>query len=527
MFLDNFRQFFARLTRRQQATLGAAVVGVLAVLIAVAYWANRPDYALLFGRLDASDAGRIVEVLREERVAYQLRDGGTAVYVPQKEVYDLRLRMASRGLVSEGPIGYELFDGGTLGMTDFLQKLNHKRALEGELARTVGSVDGVMQARVHLVLPERSAFRERQVQPSASVVLGLRSGAQLDRERVNGIASLVAGAVEGLQPRDVTILDARGNLLSDPELGNADVQLSSTQLRTRRAVEEHLAQSGQTMLDRVVGAGRAVVRVSADLDFSRTVEERDEVDPDATVILSEERLQEQSLDGETGSTVRNYEVSRSRTRSERAAGQIAGLSVSVVLDQRITPDANGEPAASPISAEELAEIENLVKNAVGFRAERGDRFAIHQTRFDTTHDDAFDAFLREQEEAERVQRWIRTGLVALVLIVLALLFRATARRVTGTDDTEPVRLVARPLDPAGDRPPIAGATGAAAAPRALPAADDDEVVVADYFTSKLSDEARARLHARQALYEETKQQATEQPEAVADTIRAWLAEDTV
>ncbi|MDX1532322.1 MAG: flagellar basal-body MS-ring/collar protein FliF, partial [Rhodothermales bacterium] len=245
-FLTNLQGFFGRLTPGQRLTLGAVLVGSVAVLGAVAYWANRPDYALLFGRLDAADAAQIVEELREQNVTYDLREGGTAVYVERDAVYDLRLQLTSSGLVSEGPVGYELFDGGTLGMTDFMQKLNYKRALEGELARTIQNVRGVDQARVHLVLPERSPFRDRQTPPSASVVLALRGGVRLQPPQVEGVASLVAGAVEGMAVADVTVLDTRGTPLSDPSAGDDDLALTTTQLRTQRAVEEHLVEGGQT-----------------------------------------------------------------------------------------------------------------------------------------------------------------------------------------------------------------------------------------------------------------------------------------
>lgn len=525
-FLQQLRLFLGRLSVAQRVTLGAVVLGVVAVLVAVASWAGRPDYALLFGRLDATDAGRIVEALREEGIPYQLRDGGSAVYVPSRHVYDLRLRLAARGLVSQGPVGYELFDGGTLGMTDFMQKLNHRRALEGELARTIASVDGVQQARVHLVIPERSAFRDRQAPPTASVVLALRGNARLAQEQVNAIAQLVAGAVEGMAPRDVTVLDARGNLLSDPDAGSPEATLSTAQLRARRAIEEHLTQSGQSMLDRVLGPGRAVVRVAATLDNATLVQERETIDPESATIISEERMQEPTEMGEAASAVRNYELSRVRERQERAAGQIAYLTVSVVLDYKQAPvrlAADGSPEATePVAytEEELREIEELVKNAVGFNAERGDRIAIHQTRFDTSAETHFASLLRDQDRQERIQTWVRYGVIALALALIALIFRSAARRMADPDTLEPIRLVARRVEDA----PEEGA-------RALPGgtftatADDELVLVDDFYTSKLSPEARARLKAKQHMYDEVKQQVLARPEDTAELLRAWLAEE--
>ena len=184
-FLDNLRTFLKDLTLGQKASLLGVIAGAIALMVVVGIWVNRPDYALLFGNLSSTDAGKIVESLQNDRIKYQLRDSGTAVYVPRQEVFELRLRFAGEGIVSDGPVGYELFDSGTLGMTDFMQKLNLKRALEGELALTISSIRQVDIARVHLVIPERSPFRETQSQASASVVLKLMGNSRLSQDQID------------------------------------------------------------------------------------------------------------------------------------------------------------------------------------------------------------------------------------------------------------------------------------------------------------------------------------------------------
>ncbi len=542
-FLDNIRQFLARLALGQQLALGAVLVGGVAVLGGVAYWASQPDYALLFGRLEATDASRVVESLRADDIPYQLEEGGTAVYVPRDQVYDLRLRFAGEGVVAEGPVGYELFDGGTLGMTDFMQRLNYKRALEGELARTVSNVRQVAQARVHLVLPERSPFREQQTKPSASVVLQLAGSGSLDRGQVEGIASLVAGAVEGMAVADVTVLDARGTLLSNPDAGNADLTLTSNQLRTQRAVESHLTESGQSMLDRVLGPGRAVVRIAAALDFSRSVQESEDIDPESATVISEERLEENAEFDASNSTVRNYELSRTRRRSEKSIGDVDYLTVSVILDHRPAPaapegDEDAAPEPVPYTDREISEVEALVKNAVGFNPERGDRFAIHQAKFDTSIDDQVVAELREHERAERLRLYLRYGLMVLALGLAAWLIRSSVRRVADAAGdpldlvrTDPVlgRHTAGELAAQAGAPALPGAQTAGALPAHADGDDPDALAEfgdsGDFYTRKLSDRARARLEAREAMYEETKQQAIEQPEETAELIRVWLAQD--
>ncbi len=531
-YLGQLRAFVVSLPPRQRLTLGAVVLGGLLLLGAVGYWASRPDYALLFGGLDAASAARVVEHVQGEGLPYDLRDNGTAVFVPREAVHELRLRLAATGAVSDGQTGYELFDGGTLGMTDFMQKVSYKRALEGELARTVISVRGVEGARVHLVLPTRSPFRDRQAEASASVVLHLDGGARPSREQVAAIAALVGGAVEGLQPGAVTVVDAQGELLSNPAGAAADGALSSSQLQVRRAVEEHLAEQGQTMLDRVLGPGRALVRVAAALDFSRTITETERIDPESQTIISEERIDEQGAAGGAASTVRNYELSREREQRERAAGEVERLTVSVILDHRPPPgaEAAGEgeevPAPVPYTEAEIAEVTALVTNAVGLNEDRGDRITVQQARFDQTDDSVFLAERAAERADERLRLYLRYGLMALALVVAAGLLRmATSRAVAIAAPPGPAP---SPQLPEPERPALPeSGEGEVAALKARQAekAKSIETVVEDFYTSRLSSDARARLNAKRRFYETTQAMVAEQPEEAAALIGTWLAED--
>ena len=531
-FLDSVRQFLAGLTMGQKTALGLVLVGGLALMIGVAYWAGQPDYALLFARLDATDASQVVEQLRADDIPYKLEESGTAIYVPRPQVYDLRLRFAGEGLVSEGPVGYELFDSGTMGMTDFMQKLNYKRALEGELARTVSNVRQVSQARVHLVTPDRSPFRDQQVRPSASVILQLASSSALTPAQVEGVASLVAGAVEGMDVTDVTVLDTRGNVLSNPDAGNDDLTLTSNQLRTQRAIEEHFAENGQSMLDRVLGPGRAVVRVAAALDFSRSVQETEAIDPESATVISEEKLEEQGEVDASTSSIRNYELSRTRERSEKSVGDVEYLTVSVILDYRPAPppaedapEDEAPPEPLPYSDEEIGQIEALVKNAVGFNPDRGDRFAIHQARFDTSIDDQIVAELREQEAGERLQIYLRYGLMVLALGLAAWLIRSAVSRVVDSSPEQLLQLGDTPAMPPLEGRHSAGELAARAPGGQLPASSNG--AVEDVYASKLSSEAKSRLKAKQQMYDEVKKKVLEQPEETADVLRSWLLEDPI
>lgn len=534
-FFENIRRFIARLSLGQQIALGLVLAGGTAIIVSIALWANQPDYTLLFGDLDPSDANKVVESLREDEVSYKLKQNGTAVYVPRNQVYELRLRFASEGVISQGQVGYELFDRSNVGMTDFMQKMNKKRALEGELARTISSIGQVETARVHLVLPERSPFRDNQVEASASVVVKPIGNTSLNQRQIEGVTALVAGAVEGMTPTSVTVLDAQGNMLSDPNAGDPTASLTSTQLEIQRDIEKHLTQNGQSMLNQVVGPGESIVRVSAELDFSRTVSERKIIDPESRTVISEERQESQQSDDTSqedasSSLVRNYEMSRTTERFEDSVGDVSYLTVSVILDYK-TPDnageqGDGEQERVPYTEEELQEIESLVKNAVGFDPERGDRFAIHQTRFDTSVDDKVVSQMQDQEWQRQLELYVRYGLILIALLLGAWLVRSMAQRgaeMAGGGFLESGS--SAPQIEGGTSKPTRQTKGGGAAPTMPDDETEEMVLVDDVYTSKLSAEAKARLKAKNQMYEEVQEQVINNPGEAADLIRSWLIED--
>ena len=531
--LAQARTALQQLPPQRRLLLGGVVVGVIALLLAVGTWATKPDYALLFGNLPAQDAGRVIEQLDGEGVTYDLRDGGSSIYVPRSEVYGLRLRLATEGVVSQGPAGYELFDGGTLGMTDFMQKLNVKRALEGELARTISSIQQVESARVHLVLPERSAFRDQQTAASASVVLAVRG--TLAPDQVAGVTALVAGAVEGMSPNEVTVLDEAGRMLASPLMAGNASGMSTTQVQMREEIERHLASAGQSMLDQMLGPGRAVVRVAADLDLSRTSTETQSVDPEAQVLISEEKQSETGAGTEATSSVRNFEVTRQTQRTEREAGAIQALTVSVLLDEAAPPVEVARPqeedAPTPFTDQQLQQIEALVKNAVGFSETRGDRFAVQQIRFQAP--EAPEAGFMSGQGAI----WAGLGLRYGVLLIALFLGYRVLRRLTdalaavpdaptagdvaagdATDDELATRAPAdgTPQRRADDPANLPGA----AAPRTT-----IETVSGDPYAARLSAEAAQQLDHAPDLVEDVRAAVVDSPDAAAAVVRAWLRED--
>lgn len=523
------REAVQQLPPQRRVVLGGVVLGVVVALLAVGRWATQPDYALLFGNLPAQDAGRVVEQLEGEGVTYDLRDGGASIYVPRDEVYGLRLRLATDGVVSDGPAGYELFDGGTLGMTDFMQKLNVKRALEGELSRTIGSIRQVESARVHLVLPERSPFRDQQATASASVVLSVRGS--LAPDQVSGVTALVAGAVEGMSPSEVTVLDQAGRMLASPQMNSADSNLSSAQVRMRQEVEDHLAGSAQSMLDQMLGPGRAVVRVAADLDLSRTSTETQAVDPESQAILSEEKQEEVGDGGGASSSVRNFEFTRETRRAEREAGAVRMLTVSVLLDEAAPPvdleRPREEGTPTPFSDQQLRQIESLVKNAVGYDEERGDRFAVQQIAFSAPAD-ADDGLFSSDQTAVWVGLAIRYGVILLALFLAYRLLRRLADGLTAPAETPTADATALP---AGSVPLAVEAPSGDGALRGLPEVGTPrttiESVAGDPYAAKLSTEAHERLADAPDLLDGVRTHVVDNPEAAAALVRAWLREDAL
>ncbi|HQL00193.1 MAG TPA: flagellar basal-body MS-ring/collar protein FliF, partial [Smithellaceae bacterium] len=266
-----------------------ATLGVIALLI---YLTLQVEYRVLFSNLSAEDAASIVEKLNDRKIPYQLTAGGTTVSVPEGQVNQLRLELAASGLPQGGGVGFEIFDQKTLGATEFEQQLNYRRALQGELARTINGLDEIQSSRVHIALPKESLFLDQQKKPTASVTIKLKSGKALRPAQIEGIVHLVASSIEGMNPADVMVVDSRGNILSAKQNDTRLSKLTAQQMDYQRNMEKELAARIQSMLENVVGQGRAVVRVTADLDF-RIMEKTEETyDPEAQVVRSQQRNSE-------------------------------------------------------------------------------------------------------------------------------------------------------------------------------------------------------------------------------------------
>jgi len=435
-FFAQLSALWSKLTINQKAVFLLAVAVAVALVAASVFWAGRPDYVILYSNLKSEDASKIVDKLRSEKIPYRLTDGGKTVMVPSRRVYDMRLDLAAEGLPQASNVGFEIFDHPKLGMTDFMQKLNYQRALQGELVRTIEQMDEVAQARVHIVVPEPSLFSEGEREPTASVVLRMTGGASIGRSRVRGITHLVASSVEGLKPENVTVVDSYGNILaggSEDELGAA----STEQLYAQQSVEKYLRRKAQSMLESVIGPGKASVQVHAVLDFQRVKETFERYDDSNPVVRSEERT-ESTGEGGSGSQesmVTNYEISKSVKEVVNSSGTIQRLSVAVLVDGKYEKTDTGETQYVPRTEEELNQLAGLVKEAVGYDETRGDKVEIANIPFDNSR---FEQQKREMERANKMrlvtQLGSKIGVGALILgllLVVRTFFKKTAEVVSG------------------------------------------------------------------------------------------------
>jgi len=447
--LSPLLDFWKRLSAGQRVTLVLTAVGSIVAIASIVLWANRTQYTVLFSDLEAKDAGAIVEQLRKDGVPYVLENNGQTIKVPAQKVYDLRLDFAALGLPQSGVVGYELFDRNNIGVTDFVQKLNYRRALEGELARTIRGLDEIDNARIHIVIPEPSVFVRDQKPATASVALRLKPGARLSPRQVNGIAHLVAASVEGLDSRDVTIVDERGNILSDNRPDGDQFSLTSTQLELQKQVENYLAGKVQSLLGGVVGRNNSVVRVTAELDFDKVERTKESYDPDGQVIRSEEISTQSSPSqdsagsgGRTENTITNYEINRTVERVVQNGGNVKRLSVAVMVNghYETTTGADGKPVKKyvPRSDEEMQKLANLVRGAVGYKADRGDVVEVLNMPFST----------EEQVEPKRplgiggeefVGIWLKRVFAALAILTLLLVLRSMIRRLRSGLERPPAK----------------------------------------------------------------------------------------
>jgi flagellar M-ring protein FliF len=458
-----FAQFvagFMRLPLAQKIALPLFIAASMGTLIFVSNWANRPDYQTLYTNLDEADAGAVVEKLKDLKIGYRIGDDGKRIDItPPSMVHEIRLDLASSGLPKGNSVGYEIFDQVRLGDTALSEFVRGLRAKQGELERTIQSIEAVRAVRVHINAPEKSSFVKKDILPTASVLLKLKAGQELSPAQIKGIAHLVAHSIERLTADNVTIIDSKGNPLNEKHDENDVSAVESTRLDYQRKIEKDYGRQIETMLAGVLGPNRAIARVTADLDFSTFAKEEEIYDPGSRVARSERSVEEglgQSAEGgipgvisnltnspgvltppdgtkganRRSETVRNYEVSRAVSKTNSATGKLQRLSVAVLVDGQYvngevpkgatpTVDAVASKVYKPLPSEMLRKIENLVKQSVGFDASRGDIVTVENMKFFEA-DDSLDKVLEKQASTDFIATIV--GYAAPIIGVLLFFF---------------------------------------------------------------------------------------------------------
>jgi flagellar M-ring protein FliF len=463
--LTQLKQLNEKLTLNQKISILALTVAIITGVGLMVYFMGQEEYQTLYSGLNAEEASTVVNRLKDLKVPYQLSDAGKNIRVPKPKIDELRIQLASEGLPQSGKIGFEIFDKTNLGMTEFLEKISYKRALEGELARTILSLKEVSQARVHLVLPKESLFQEKSEPTKASVVIKLNAGKQISDTMVSGIVHMVSSAVEGLNPQNVTVVDIAGRMLSAKQ-GSPEESLTATQLELKGRYEKDLKLKVVNILEPVVGEGRVKADTWVTLNFNRSEQTEEKFNPQETPIRSQQKSEEQILPaaagpagvpgtssnqatpapsftpingrGQSSSTKRsettNYEISKLVRHTVEPVGGVRKLSVAVIVDDAVkmekVADGSTVKKTTPRSADELKKIRDLISSAVGFDATRGDQLTVENIAFDINPglDEVKPSFYEKWKEL--IQPAIRYGaFIILFLLVYFLMIRPVTKKV--------------------------------------------------------------------------------------------------
>ncbi|MCZ7657769.1 MAG: flagellar basal-body MS-ring/collar protein FliF [Xanthobacteraceae bacterium] len=534
--MQGFVEFVKTLGAARLGAMAAVTAALIAVFGFIIMRVTTPQMAPVFTDLTVEDSAAILKDLERQAVPYELKNDGAIILVPRDRVARVRMKLAEGGLPKGGGIGYEIFDkSDTLGATSFVQNINHLRALEGELARTIRAIDRVQAARVHLVLPERPLFSREKIEPSASIVLRVRG--QLEPQQVRAIRHLVASAVNGLKPQRVSIVDEAGRLLADGALADATQSLGITADERQIGFERRMREQIESIVSSVVGPGRARVQLNAEFDFNRVTETQDRFDPEGRVLRSSQTREEQaSTDNREGQVtvanelpnaqqaqpqnaprdqsrkseeIVNYEISRNTKTEVTEGGRVKRVSVAVLVDGSYGKNEKGDVIYQPRTKEELDRIAALVRTAVGFDQKRGDQVEIINLRFaeapgsPIAEPTGWLSFL--QFTKDDILRAVEIAVMGLLgLIVLLVVVRPLVRRII-TPEPKP--------QPESLLPPgvIAVAAGEGDAPPVLTSQ-----------TSKMIDMAQVqgKVHAQSVA--KVGELADRNPHETAAIVRAWL-----
>jgi flagellar M-ring protein FliF len=431
--ISQLAAIWRKLSVQQKVVSSTLVFFTVLGLIALLVWAQNDGkktgdagYVVLYSNLEMEEAGAITESLQKTKTPYKLDNGGRTITVPSKQLYEARIALAREGLPKSHGIGYEIFDKTNFGMTDFVQKLNGRRALEGELQRTIEALEEVKSAHVHIVIPEQTIFLEQQKEAKASVVILCKSGRQIAKDQIRGISYLVSSSVDGLKPQNVSIVDYEGKLLSSPYGDNETALAGSQNMEVQQNIEKSLENKADQMLTGILGPSKAYVKIAVDLDFDRVEKTMEQYNPESKVVRSEERVDETVKNAPDGDnqkerSLTNYEIDKTVQHIIQETGNIKRLTISVAVDGKYMKDKKGVQSYVARTNEEIQVIEDMIKNAVGYNLARGDQISVSQVQFDN------ESLRQEQQEFQTHEKWdfwlsMAKYAVGLLIVVLLLFF---------------------------------------------------------------------------------------------------------
>jgi flagellar M-ring protein FliF len=552
--VNEFLRVFRALGYGRLAVLGGTSLSIIAFFVFVAMRLTQPAMSLLFGGLSLEESSQIVTRLEAAKIPYRLGAEGQQIFIPESDVLRMRMQLAESGLPTGGSVGYEIFNQAeTLGATSFVQNINLLRALEGELSRTIRSIDRIQTARVHLVIPKREVFSREKAEPSASIIIKTRS-ARLEPDQVRAIQNLVAAAVPDLRISRISVVDARGTLLA----GGGDTRDAATAggsaTDARVALEERLKRAVESLLERSVGVGNVRAEVTADVDYDQITTSTEAFDPESQVVRSTQTISEQarSSDGPpptvsvannlpdaaagTGGNatasnnqrteeVVNYEITKTVKTQVREAGLVRRVSVAVLVNAITNVDAQGKRAVTPRAEEELKHLTALARSAVGYDAKRGDTVEVLSMPFAETED-----VLAAAPESLGFLGFTKADLMRLIEVaalglisVLAMIFvvRPVVARLAAVIRSLPVTPI---LPPSMGQPALAGPGGGGESPVAI-IGEAQPLQIAKPAIDSMIDLAQVEGQVKASSMKKIGEIVDKHPEEAVAIIRNWLHEE--
>lgn len=565
--MQGLAEFLKTLGVPRIVAMAAVTAGLIAFFAFIMVRVTSPAMTMLFTDLSQEDSAAIVKDLERQGLTFEIRNDGASIYVQKDKATRLRMKLAEGGIPKGGGVGYEIFDKtDALGATSFVQNINHLRALEGELARTIRAIDRVQTARVHLVLPERPLFSREKVEPSASIVLRVRGA--LEAQQVRAIRHLVSSAVNGLKPNRVSVVDENGRLLADGAMDQAAGGAAGADER-QVAFERRMREQVESIVSSIVGPGRTRVQLTAEFDFNRVTQTSDKFDPEGRVVRSSQTREEssQTADNREGQVtvgnelpgaqtrqnadnaakndqakkteeIVNYEISRTTKTEVLEGGRINRISVAVLVDGTYTRNDKGEMVYAPRAKEEIDRIAALVRSAIGFDQKRGDQVEVVNLRLAEAPQNIISEpkswldFL--QFTKDDIMRGVELAVMLLLgLIVLLIVVRPMIRRVLGPDK----KAAAAALAGAGTGGALAGPTGAVTvggAPGTVTTTlgggpnvivgGEQHVATISTHTSQMIDIAQVQGQVHAQSVQKVGELAEKNPHETIAIIRSWLHE---